>query len=592
MKLGLQGWIHAFEEGAGARWIKILTGVLAFFTLALVYNYRSYQNLWLPDAMDNAQVARNVAEGRGFTTDFIRPLSVHLLQKKAGGTNAVTGVHPDLANAPMYPLVLGEYLKRVSPDYAIDRSAPFNRYQPDLRIAYLNQGLFFLCVAVLFSIARRLFDDLVAWLSVFAVAGSELFWRYSISGLSTHLAILLLLALVGCLVWAERGAREDKWGLGRLLPLALLAGVLTGLLGLTRYSLAVLIFPVLAYFIFAFEQRKAILAIAALVAFAGVTAPWINRNLEISGTPFGTAGYALYAESDIFPGNSIERSLKPNNIDVPQDLGKYDMSTHGRKFLVNFARMVREDLPRLGGSWVGAFFLAGLLVPFNRPGLSRLRIFLLMSLGLLVIAQALGKSHLSANSPDVSSENLLIIAAPIVFMFGAGMFSVLLDQTKILPFLPGRGLLTGFFFLLFSAPLLCTLLTPRYTASAYPPYHPPIIQESASWMRPGEVTMSDIPWAVAWYGKRPAVWLTSDPKDSFKSLAQIQPIRALYLTPLTMDGKLVSEMLDGEQFPWNKLAIEAVVNGELPDGFPLTHALTDWFPDQLFLSDRDRWSAK
>ena len=66
--------------------------------------------------MDAAQVARHLAEGKGYTTDFIRPFSVYLMQKHnhalhAGEiqtTNAVdfaelNGPHPDLANPPVYP---------------------------------------------------------------------------------------------------------------------------------------------------------------------------------------------------------------------------------------------------------------------------------------------------------------------------------------------------------------------------------------------------------------------------------------------------------------------------------------------------------
>ena len=74
--------------------------------------------------MDAAQVARNLAEGHGFTTEFIRPFSIYLLQKHNRAahpeamlsTNTVdlaqmNGWHPDLANAPVYPVVLAGLMK-------------------------------------------------------------------------------------------------------------------------------------------------------------------------------------------------------------------------------------------------------------------------------------------------------------------------------------------------------------------------------------------------------------------------------------------------------------------------------------------------
>ena len=47
----------------------------------------------------------------------------------------------------------------------------------------------------------------------------------------------------------------------------------------------------------------------------------------------------------------------------------------------------------------------------------------------------------------------------------------------------------------------------------YPPYFPPEIQQIAGWMKPDELMMSDVPWAVAWYGDRQCVWLSLDCAD-------------------------------------------------------------------------------
>ena len=61
-------------------------------------------------------------------------------------------------------------------------------------------------------------------------------------------------------------------------------------------------------------------------------------------------------------------------------------------------------------------------------------------------------------------------------------------------------------------------------------------------MKPNELMMSDVPWAVAWYGDRQCVWLTRDAQAEFFAINDyLKPVQALYLTPETMDGRFVSD---------------------------------------------------
>src|SRR5687767_10445635 len=102
----LQEWIHQLEEGKGAIWIKRIFVVLAFAGLAAFYDVRHYKNLATPEAMDSAQVARQLASGRGFTTKFVRPMSIKLIQTHQGeGAKPLGAPHPDIANAPVFPLL-------------------------------------------------------------------------------------------------------------------------------------------------------------------------------------------------------------------------------------------------------------------------------------------------------------------------------------------------------------------------------------------------------------------------------------------------------------------------------------------------------
>ena len=59
-------------------------------------------------------------------------------------------------------------------------------------------------------------------------------------------------------------------------------------------------------------QRRVVLALIALAAFAAVMAPWIARNYNVSGKPFGTATYAIMENTMLYPEYRLQRSLEPD----------------------------------------------------------------------------------------------------------------------------------------------------------------------------------------------------------------------------------------------------------------------------------------
>jgi len=101
--------------------------------------------------------------------------------------------------------------------------------------------------------------------------------------------------------------------------------------------------------------------------------------------------------------------------------------------------------------------------------------------------------------------------------------------------------------------------------------------------------VSDMPAAVAWYGQRQSLLIPRDYTTEFTVIQQAKPVNALYLTSISLDRKLLTEMSGKQAEPWSEFGLNSVIKGELPDGFPLKHAYADWFPYQLFLSDKQRW---
>jgi hypothetical protein len=601
----LQKLIHMSEVGTGSRYLRFLVLSLAVAGLALVYNLRAYRNFANPEAMDSAQLARNIADGKGYTTLFIRPFSLYLVQShneaKSAAAPATTNLdlaqikfnpHPDLANPPVYPLVLAGLMKVRTFRYPVELMKPFWgdnsrfwRYQPDFQIAVFNEILLLVVAVLTFFLARKLFDVNAAWLAALLTIGCELLWRFSVSGLSTMLLMVIFLGLTWCVVRIEEVAREPQPRMTWLLGLALAAGVLTGVGALTRYAFGWTIIPVALFLFFFSGQRRVLHTLAALGAFVIVLSPWVIRNFVVSGTPFGTAGFAIVEGTGLFPRFQLERSLHPDltHALLPR--------LYAVKFLGNLHGILVNDLPKLGGSWASLLFLAGLLLGFRGMATRRMRYFLLMCLGTFIVVQALGQTELSNESPEVNSENLLVLLVPLVLCYGVSFFFTFLQQMK-LPVMQLRYAVIAVFAALSCLPMIFMLLLPKATPVVFPPYYPPDIQNTAGWMKENELMMSDVPWAVAWYGRHQCVWLTLNAQDDFFAINDyIKPVQALYLTPETMNGKFASDLIRAGEHSWGNFIASGVLQNQIPQGFPLRNAPTGFLPDRLFLTDRERWKT-
>ena len=604
----IQRIIHKLDVGAGSQWMRLLMVGLLACGLALWYDLLNFKNFSAPEAMDSAQLARNIAEGRGYTTDFIRPLSVDLVRqwrmaRSAGGTAGaytdfarVQTAHPDLANPPVYPVFLAGWMKVLPFHYAVQlqksfwsEDGRFQRYEPDFLIGIINQLLLLAVAGLTFLIARKLFDAEVAWVSAILVFGCEMFWRFSLSGLSTLLVMVIFLGLTRVLMVLEEMARTPEASDAKAQRLAVLAGVLTGVGALTRYSFGWLIIPVGGLLILSGGRNRVQRVLLAAAGFAVVLGPWVARNYWISGTPFGTAGFAVMAGTPLFPGFQVERSLHPD-----LTLARH-LTFYLKKLCLNLGDVLQNDLPRLGRSWTVMLFFAGLFLGFRGVPIRRMRWFLLLSLAVLVVVQALGRTQLTEESPGVNSENLVVLTLPLIMIYGTAFFFTCLDQVEWplqLPLQPLRYTAMTGFVALMCLPLLGVLFSRPANPVAYPPYFPPEIQKCAGWMKPNEMMMSDVPWAVAWYGRRQCVWLTLNASDDFYAINdEIKPVKALYLTPETMDAKMFSQGLRSLDNSWDHFVLEALGRGRIPDKFPLVNnpSGSAAISSGLFLTDRERW---
>jgi hypothetical protein len=113
--------------------------------------------------------------------------------------------------------------------------------------------------------------------------------------------------------------------------------------------------------------------------------------------------------------------------------------------------------------------------------------------------------------------------------------------------------------------------------------------------------MSDVPWAVAWYGQSQCLWLTLNARtDFFVVNDYLKPISALYLTPPTVDrwthagdwGNLFLQTVRVMPGDASKYPLRLNLTFSQRDGsavaFPLSYLQAGW-PMHLLFTFRPHW---
>ena len=118
---------------------------------------------------------------------------------------------------------------------------------------------------------------------------------------------------------------------------------------------------------------------------------------------------------------------------------------------------------------------------------------------------------------------------------------------------------------------------------------PPLIGVLNDWMKPDEVTATDMPWAVAWYADRRSLWLP-DTQRVFNDLGDYNtlggPVHGLYLTPISGTDIKFRDIVKGEYRDWSAL----IQRTQVLEKFPLSwNTVALGLENEcIFLSDHDR----
>ena len=244
-----------------------------------------FRGLATSQAMDQAQIARNIASGQFWKTDFVRPRAVGQLQD--AGKNVATAIWHDTYNAPLPPLVNAFVLWPIKKYWKMTPREIV--YSGDKAIAFASMCFFLVSLVFLYFTAKRLFDQRLALLGTGLVLLSDTIWQYSLSGLPQMLLMFLfngtLYVLVRAVQAQYQGGTVGIW-LG-------LVGFGFGLLALS-HALTIWMFLAALVFSFFFFRPRGWAAVIILGMFMFSTRrgwcgimwsaaiPWASRCIRSS----------------------------------------------------------------------------------------------------------------------------------------------------------------------------------------------------------------------------------------------------------------------------------------------------------------------
>jgi hypothetical protein len=567
----VQQVVHSIEHGNLAGLIRVLLAIVGVVALALAYLFIEFKGLSAAEGMDQAQIARELAAGHGFSTKFLRPLAIQQIQRETG--RIPSSSFPDTYHAPLNPLIDALALKIYPKPLAmkLDNDAPV--FAGDRLIASVSVFFFVLSVAVTFVIGSMLFDRRVALTACGLVIVADQFWQFALSGLPQMLMLFLFSCAALCLVVAIKAKARGK----RPLLIFFSLGICLGLMTLTHPG-ALWLTAGTALFCGSYFRPRVLLGLIPTIICLGIFSIWIIRDYQVAKTPFGVSPYAFLEKLPGQEGAWMRQGQPDLSAINPLAIRKHAIDEVKNQFGSLYLL--------LGGVVVAPLFFVSLLHGFKRTETADFRWAILL-LWLFAFA---GSAVLGVDGKTVDANQFHLLFGPLMTLYGVAFVLVLWNrlnlQTRFLRtlFLGGLFVLTGFPALLgFSAGGI---------RINFPPYLPSFMQMFTSWTNPEEIICSDMPWAVAWYADRKALLLPAKIRDfdnyyDYQSLGG--SIVGLYFTPISRDAPFASDIIAGEYRDWAAL----VVGGpQAVQSFPLRVPLALAQNQCLYLSDRIRWSQE
>ena len=527
----------------------ILAALIFSLVCWIIFYSNHYQGLVTVDAMDQAQVARHLYLGQGYTTGFVKPISI-----LTGGA-VLNG--PDLYNSPIPIFLLSRFFNIIGlNDFAV-----------------LGNSVFWSFIAgiTLIIFTRLLFHNLIlALLTFVAYMLSPAVLESTFSGLPISFVAFLLLILT--FIYYFRNRSSFLW--------TALLGIISGILFLSEFDF--LFFSLLIGILTVYDSKgnRSFHLLAFVIPFFLVALPWLIRNSIVAGDPLASLRwYDFKAYSLIFAGNQIVRDFNPDLLTTP-----FPVLIYWNKFLM-FTRLMDKLWLSLSHLILIPFFLGGVLIKYKdlrwgrviklavtlffaqlilislgNGDFSRILYFmpliiiggsaaflqLLNNLGLLagpLVAATFRSPHhgdlkVASTSTEPSSASMRSAPRP----YPASATSSSGSMRSALCASPPYWLIISIFFILTIFPGLISIIyglpNQRYIATAFSGEEARLMREGETMgkveriVKEHEVVVSDMPWAVAWYANRNAIWIPWEIEQMKAIKQKVKDVRFLHLSPM------------------------------------------------------------
>jgi len=511
--------------------------------------------------MDQAQIAREIAMGNGYSTKTLRPTL--LRQRIDLQSNTDLEAFKDTYHAPLNPFLLSNIFRFCKEGGRLDYGGE-GIFRLD-RVVVVLQSIFLIAsLAVAFSFASRLFDRRIGVVVALMMVSCEVLWGFARSGLPQCLMLLLFLLALNALLKALEASNQDHPEMKQVF----LAGIFMGLLALTHWLTIWIFFGVIT-FVFLYFRPRTQSILLLLGGFVLLTIPWLVRNQLVSGNALGVCKELFYSglitNSENFIMNNYEGDDSLNIVGMP---GRIVLNTLSQS----------NDLYKLLGAMVAApLFFLGLIHPFRKKEITQFKWGLALMWALAAVGMALfGLRPDYDDDFSVSANQMHILFAPVMCAFGLSLIVIFWNR------LVGSGIelpfqKCGHFILAIAISALPMAMNfPLYLksglfhgpASAFrpnPPYlsaFPPNILSKAP---KKSILLTDSPMFTSWYGNKLALLLPRSPKQALQVEKYLNDrqwsLSGAFLTPFSMSQEASAIRYKGSLYgEWSEHIFRGLVH--------------------------------
>ncbi len=568
--------------------------VVAVVVLVFVHLFVTFRGLYSPMAMDQAQIARELARGNGFQTKVVRPYTWK--QSLKAGRDESLSHQSDTFNAPLPSLVMAPIFKALSSQW--DFGVASRIYPLDRVIACLSILFFLGAVGISYLTVQRLFDDRIAGWMVVGVLACEFLWDVARSGLAPMMLLFFLAATLHLLVLALERKEEGRDAKLQALGIGLMAATML----LTHWMAVWLVLGLVVASVLYLTPRH-LIGLLVVIPSAVALGAWAMRNHAVCGDFFG-------ASKALFQGALLPSSVTTLLRDFSGTSPAVNLDVLVRKLMENLTSQLRSIYEHLGCSLAAALFLVSLLHPFKRSSTSQFR----WALAIIWLSATVGMVVTGLPDNQMDDNQLHCLFIPLMSAYGLALLAVMWARLRMERNSwwaeNGFALIAS---VIGALPMLTKLPTDvllglhlKGEFAHWPPYLPDRLAKLREMTTEKEVLFTDAPCALAWYADRTSVWLPME-KAHFNGMKALlgghgDVIAGFVMTPVSARCEYLGGIFNGEYRSWAAqiyrgmtvvFGVDLMAQSDFPYKllFPLAGQSIDdrYIAEIVFMSDSKRW---